>query len=64
FGDYLARVEDRDTVVALHREALDALLTRDADIIEKAFNDHLAPLERHVAEMQRPRRRAGKRLPG
>jgi GntR family transcriptional regulator, transcriptional repressor for pyruvate dehydrogenase complex len=64
FGDYFARVEDRDTVVALHREALDALLTRDADIIEKAFNDHLAPLERHVAEMQRPRRRAGKRLPG
>ncbi|HEY8454813.1 MAG TPA: FCD domain-containing protein [Actinopolymorphaceae bacterium] len=59
FSDYFARLEDRDTVVALHRETLDALLTRDMDIIEKAVNNHLAPLERYVAEKQkqRPRRR-------
>jgi GntR family transcriptional regulator, transcriptional repressor for pyruvate dehydrogenase complex len=57
FGDYFARIEDHDTVVALHREILDALITRDPDLIEKAVNDHLAPLERYVAERQRPRRR-------
>ncbi len=56
FGDYFARVEDRGTVVALHRETLDALITRDLDIIEKALNDYLAPLERYVAEMHKPRR--------
>jgi GntR family transcriptional regulator, transcriptional repressor for pyruvate dehydrogenase complex len=60
FGDYFARVEDRDTVVELHRETLDALITRDADIIEKAVNHHLAPLERHVAGLARPRRRRQK----
>jgi GntR family transcriptional regulator, transcriptional repressor for pyruvate dehydrogenase complex len=56
FGDYFAKVEDRDTVVALHRETLDALITRDTEIIEKALDDHLAPLERYVADLAKPRR--------
>jgi GntR family transcriptional regulator, transcriptional repressor for pyruvate dehydrogenase complex len=56
FGDYFARIEDRDTVVALHRETLDALIARDLDTIEKALNDYLAPLERYVANRQGRRR--------
>jgi DNA-binding FadR family transcriptional regulator len=57
FGDYFAKIEDRDAVVAMHRETLDALITREAEIIEKAVNDSLAPLERYVTDMQRQRRR-------
>ena len=56
FGDYFARLEDRESVVALHRETLNALRTRDPDLIEKALHDHLAPLERYVADMQTTRR--------
>ena len=55
-GDYFARVEDRGTVIALHRETLDALITRDLELIEKALNDYLAPLERYVADLDKPRR--------
>jgi GntR family transcriptional repressor for pyruvate dehydrogenase complex len=56
-GDYFARVEDRDAVVAHHRETLDGLITRDMDIIDKALNNYLAPLERYVADMQKRSRR-------
>jgi GntR family transcriptional regulator, transcriptional repressor for pyruvate dehydrogenase complex len=57
FGDHFARVDDRDTVVALHKEILDALITSDFDMIEKALSDYLALLERHVSETQKARRR-------
>lgn len=64
FGDYVTRIESREAVLDLHRELLDALITRDVDIIEKAVNDHLEPLERFVVGMRQPRSRRTKRSAG
>jgi GntR family transcriptional repressor for pyruvate dehydrogenase complex len=43
---YFTEEEDPREVEALHRETLDALLTRDAHAVSAAIDRHLAPLER------------------
>lgn len=47
---YFTEEEDPKEVESLHRETLDALLSRDADAISAAIDRHLAPLERLLPE--------------
>jgi DNA-binding FadR family transcriptional regulator len=48
--DYFAHVEDPAVVADLHVRTLEAIRARDADPIDEVMDEHLAYLERAVAE--------------
>jgi GntR family transcriptional repressor for pyruvate dehydrogenase complex len=60
---YFATYEDVGRVIALHEDTLEALRTRDREIVTMAIDRHLRPLEDHVAAIltrPKPRRRSSR----
>lgn len=49
---YFKEIEDVGLVIALHKETLDALRTREPATIERAIDAHLRPLEQAVSVRQ------------